>query len=123
MLLNLDDYKNHKKEDCTTYYWRIEIDLIKKLEQLAKENNVRKGILVRYILDWSCEKFKSDKEYREHMIKISMKVNNGRAKIIRSYSISKDVQEKFSELREEYRLCNVSYFMNESIRKFFYEME
>lgn len=123
MLLNLEDFKNQKKEECTMYYWRVEVDLIEKLDKLAKENGVRKGILVRYIINWSCEKIEKDEEYREHMLTISMIRNVDVKKVLRSYTISANVQEKFSKVREKYRLYNISYFANESIRKFFEEIE
>ncbi|WP_291630922.1 hypothetical protein [Clostridium sp.] len=118
MLLDLENFKRQKKSECKKYYWRMEDALIDELEIIAAENKTRKGIVIRYIIDWACDEVESNKDFRKHMESVTMERNFNVGKRIMSYEIPPHTQKKLLKIKKKYRLYNLSYFVNESIRIF-----
>lgn len=121
MLLDLENYKRPNKKEAQNYTRRIDEDLVLKINECAEENKVYPSVVMRYIIDWSCDKVEREEEYRNHMIEITLNRNSDCKKIQKIFVLGKELDDKMQKTRNKYRLYNLSYFINESIRIFFKE--
>lgn len=123
MILDLKNYHQLNSGSNIDYVWRMEVALVEKLTEIAEENKSTKAIVLRYILDWSCNKVEDDEEYREHMLEVTMYLNKNKNKKKTSFTIEPSLNDRLLEIRKKYRILNLSYFINESIRLFVNEYE
>jgi hypothetical protein len=119
MLLDLEQYKRQCKKETEQYVWRIQTNLYSKIKEVASENKVYPSVVMRYIINWSCDKMESDEQFREHMLEITLGKNDSEGKKKYMYTISKNVNDKLLETNKKYRLNNINFFVVESARLFF----
>ena len=124
MLLELAEYNRQSKKESTDYLWRIKSELREKIAEVAAENKVFPSVVMRYIINWACDKMDSDDNFREHMLEISIKRNDLKGDNKRYlYSISKNTNDKLQETNKKYRIHNINFFVAESVKFFFEEHE
>lgn len=121
MILELEPYKEQTKSEFRSYMWRIENDVYEKIDLTAKENNVYPSVVMRYIINWACDKMSTDKEFKKHILALTLSKNYTGTKERKMFRMSKNVNDKLTKTNEKYRLNNLSYFANESARIFFEE--
>lgn len=122
--LDLKNYKNQSKKDFARYVWWMEESVINGLQELCDYNNeTYVSPVLRYIMDWACDKMETDEQFREHIEEVTLKSHNTNVecKIKKGYTLSKDVNEKLLATKQKYRLYNLSYFVNESVKQFLKE--
>ena len=122
--LDLKNYKNQSKKDFARYVWWMEESVVNGLQQLCDYNNeTYASPVLRYIMDWACDKMETDEQFKEYIQEITLKSHNTNAecKIKKGYTLSKDVNEKLLATKQKYRLYNLSYFVNESVKQFLKE--
>ena len=122
--LDLKNYKNQSKKDFARYVWWMEESVVNGLQRLCNYNNeTYASPVLRYIVDWACVKMETDEQFKEYIQEITLKSHNTNAecKIKKGYTLSKDVNEKLLATKQKYRLYNLSYFVNESVKQFLKE--
>lgn len=121
MLLELTQHKRQSKKESETYVWRIEKDLYHKIKEVAAENKVYPSVVMRYIIDWACDKMDNDEQFRNHILDVTLGKNNSVDKERYMYTISKNVNDKLMDTNRKYRINNINFFVVESARIFFEE--
>ena len=121
MLLELLEFKGQSKKESEAYVWRIEIGLYQKIKEVASENNVYPSVVMRYIINWACDKMDTDEQFRNHILEVTLGKNNSEGKERYMYTISKNVNDKLLDTNRKYRINNINFFVVESARIFFEE--
>lgn len=121
MLLELTQYKGQSKKESEAYVWRIELKLYHKIKEVAAENKVYPSVVMRYIINWACDKMDTDERFRNHMLEVTLGKNNSEGKERYMYTISKNVNDKLLDTNRKYRINNINFFVVESARIFFEE--
>lgn len=125
MLEELNKYKKANTSGSVGYVWRMEEDNFNNIKKMANENAVYPSVVVRYILDWALEKMKTDEEFRNRILEITLDrnltTNHGRVKERKRYVLDEGVNTRLMIAVKEYRMTNISYFANECFRRYFEE--
>lgn len=122
--LDLTNYKNQSKKDFARYVWWMEESVVDGLLELCNYNNeTYASPVLRYIVDWACDKMETDDEFRKHMEEITLRSHNTSEgnKVKKGYTLSKEVNDKLIATKQKYRLYNLSYFANECVKEFLKE--
>lgn len=98
---------------------RMEHDNILFIDDLAFENDVTKSIAIRCVIMWAIHEMKINDEFREKVLSLKFgEREKGSLKPMRTFVLGYRVGKALDECREEYRIYNVSAFINYSILYF-----
>lgn len=121
MLLEISQFANQNKKESEPYVWRMEMETWQKIKKVAEENKCYPSVIMRYIINWACDKMESDEEFRNHILDITLQKNSYKNMRRYMYTISKNVNDKLVSANRKYRIHNINFFVVESVRLFFEE--
>lgn len=119
MLLELGEFNRQNKKESESYVWRIELFLYNKIKEVAAENNVFPSVVMRYIINWACDKMDNDEQFKNHILDVTFERNYSEGKERYMYTISKNVNDRLLETNKKYRIGNINFFVVESAKVFF----
>ena len=120
MILELSQYK--RSNSRTKYVWKMKTEIYEKIKEVAAENKAYPSVVMRYIIDWACDKMNDDEKFRDYILEITLKENKNEKKKKKAiYTLSKELNDKLVETDEKYRIYNINHFVVASVRKFFEE--
>ena len=121
MILELSQYK--RSNSRTKYVWKMKTEIYEKIKEVAAENKAYPSVVMRYIIDWACDKMNDDEKFRDYILENSLKKGYIEGNKTYTYTLSKELNDKLVETNRKYRMLNINFFVVESVKIFFEKNE